>query len=78
MAGGWLFYTHIYNGGFTDLIFGKKDHQKCSLHQSISKKSADCQLVVYDAIFGSWATYEEAFEGGIKALRGSWESVGMV
>lgn len=69
MAGGWLFYTHTYRGEDLLITFsGKGAHQKiliAPVHQP--HKSTESQLVVYDVIYGSWATYEEALDAGVKA-----------
>lgn len=69
MAENWLFYTHTYKGEDLLITFSRKGkYQKILIapaHQP--RKSADSQSVVYDVIFGSWATYEEALNSGIKA-----------
>lgn len=69
MSEGWPPYVHAYREENLLISFSVRgNYQRIFISPDQQPdRPADSQLVVYDVIFGSWATYEEALQSGIKA-----------
>jgi hypothetical protein len=69
MREGWPPHVHAYREENLLISFSVRGNYQrifISPDQQPSKPT-DSQLVVYDVIFGSWATYDDALQSGIKA-----------
>ena len=69
MSEGWPPYVHAYREENLLISFSVRgNYQRIFISPDQQPdRPADSQLVVYDVIFGSWPTYEEALHSGIKA-----------
>ncbi|SED31359.1 hypothetical protein SAMN05216205_4882 [Pseudomonas mohnii] len=69
MSETWPSYIHSYREENLLISFSVRgNYQRIFISPDQQPdRPTDSQLVVYDVIFGSWPTYEEALHSGIKA-----------